>query len=192
MPPSIIRCQIVEKIISEDIADSKKSDDPKTQTELNLKPAEEIISNNFSSNKGHLPWPTERGVVSSGFGEQEHPDLKGIKIRNNGINIITQKGSNARAVFDGEVTRILSVPNFNNVVIIRHGEYLTVYSNLDKVFVKKGAKVEIKDEIGSIFTDQENFKTELHFEIWKGKTLLDPLFWLAMEKSAGLPVRTNP
>jgi murein DD-endopeptidase MepM/ murein hydrolase activator NlpD len=119
--------------------------------------------------------------VSSAFGEQEHPDLKGIKIRNNGINIISQKNANARAVFDGEVTRVLSVPNFNNVVIIRHGDYLTVYSNLDEVFVKKGATVKTKEEIGTIFTDHENFKTELHFEIWKGKTLLDPLRWLAKE-----------
>jgi len=169
----------IEQIISEDIANSGSGGGNKSQTELTLTPAEEIVSNNFSANQGRLPWPSERGVISSGFGEQEHPDLKGIKIRNNGINIINQKNTNARAVFDGEVTRVLAVPNFNNVVIIRHGDYLTVYSNLDKVFVKKGTKVKIKDEIGSVFTDQENFKTELHFEIWKGKTLLDPLLWLA-------------
>jgi len=182
----------IEQIISEDIALSGKGGNNKPPAELMLTPAEEIVSNNFSSNEGRLPWPSERGVISSGFGEQEHPDLKGIKIRNNGINIITQKGTNARAVFDGEVTRIMSVPSFNNVVIIRHGEYLTVYSNLDKVFVKKGSQVKTKDEIGSIYTDQQNFKTELHFEIWKGKTLLDPLRWLASDKSAGLPLSNNP
>jgi murein DD-endopeptidase MepM/ murein hydrolase activator NlpD len=171
----------IEQIITEDIASSVPGSVANSKTELNMTPAEEIVSNNFSLNQGRLPWPSERGVVSSGFGEQEHPDLKGIKIRNNGINIISQKNANARAVFDGEVTRVLSVPNFNNVVIIRHGDYLTVYSNLDEVFVKKGATVKTKEEIGSIFTDHENFKTELHFEIWKGKTLLDPLRWLANE-----------
>jgi len=171
----------IEQIITEDIASSVPGSVANSKTELNLTPAEEIVSNNFSLNQGRLPWPSERGVVSSGFGEQEHPDLKGIKIRNNGINIISQKNANARAVFDGEVTRVISVPNFNNVVIIRHGDYLTVYSNLDEVFVKKGATVKTKEEIGSIFTDHENFKTELHFEIWKGKTLLDPMRWLANE-----------
>ena len=181
----------IEQIIAEDIASSGSGGGTNSKTELNLTPAEEIVSNNFSLNQGRLPWPSERGVVSSGFGEQEHPDLKGIKIRNNGINIISQKNANARAVFDGEVTRVLSVPNFNNVVIIRHGDYLTVYSNLDKVFVKKGANVKTKEEIGSIFTDPETFKTELHFEIWKGKTLLDPLRWLANEKTTGLATEIN-
>jgi murein DD-endopeptidase MepM/ murein hydrolase activator NlpD len=171
----------IEQIITEDIASSVPGTVANSKTELNLTPAEEIVANNFSLNQGRLPWPSEYGVVSSAFGEQEHPDLKGIKIRNNGINIISQKNANARAVFDGEVTRVLSVPNFNNVVIIRHGDYLTVYSNLDEVFVKKGATVKTKEEIGTIFTDHENFKTELHFEIWKGKTLLDPLRWLAKE-----------
>jgi len=171
----------IEQIITEDIASSATVTGDNSKTELNLTPAEEIMSNNFSLNQGRLPWPSERGVVSSGFGEQEHPDLKGIKIRNNGINIISQKNTKARAVFDGEVTRVLSVPHFNNVVIIRHGDYLTVYSNLDEVFVKKGATVKTKEEIGSIFTNTENFKTELHFEIWKGKTLLDPLRWLTNE-----------
>ncbi len=182
----------IEQIIAEDIANSGQNDNNKAQSELNLTPTEEIVSNNFSSNKGRLPWPSEQGVMSSGFGEQEHPDLKGIKIRNNGINILSQKNANARAVFDGEVTRVLSVPNFNNVVIIRHGDYLTVYSNLEKVFVKKGAMVKTKDEIGSIFTDKENFKTELHFEIWKGKTLLDPALWLANEKSTGFTIQNKP
>ncbi len=182
----------IEQIISEDIANSEANGENKNPSKLTLTPAEEIVSNNFSSNKGRLPWPSERGVLSSGFGEQEHPDLKGIKIRNNGINIISPKNANARAVFDGEVTRVISVPNFNNVVIIRHGDYLTVYSNLDKVFVKKGSKVKTRDEIGSIFTDQENYKTELHFEIWNGKTLLDPVLWLANEKSTNLTPENNP
>lgn len=182
----------IEQVISEDIANSDANGENKSPSKLALTPAEEIVSNNFSSNKGRLPWPSERGVLSSGFGEQEHPDLKGIKIRNNGINIISPKNANARAVFDGEVTRVISVPNFNNVVIIRHGDYLTVYSNLDKVFVKKGSKVKTRDEIGSIFTDQENYKTELHFEIWNGKTLLDPLLWLANEKSINLTPENNP
>jgi len=136
------------------------------------------LSEHFKNNQGKLPWPAPFGIVASGFGEHQHPDLKGVKIKNNGINIITSEGSKARAVFDGVVTRVMEVPNFHKVVILRHGEYLTVYSNLSGVFVKRGDQVSAMHEIGTIFTDSENSRTELHFELWQGKVLLDPLPWL--------------
>lgn len=144
-----------------------------------LTPAELELSESFGSNKGKLPWPTERGVVSSTFGEHQHPVLPRVKVKNNGIDILTSEGEYARAVFNGEVTRVISVPNFNNVVIIRHGEFLTVYSNLDEVLVSKGDKVITKQRIGRIYTDKSENKTEMHFELWKAKDLMNPTFWLS-------------
>jgi septal ring factor EnvC (AmiA/AmiB activator) len=139
------------------------------------------LTDNFTAQQGKLPWPLEKGVISSEYGEHNHPDLKGIKVKNNGINIVTGLNSKARAVFDGEVTRVMVVPNFNNVVIIRHGEYLSVYSNLDNVFVTKGSKVSTGQEIGTLFAPVEKQKSELHFEIWKGKNQLNPAKWISSE-----------
>jgi len=130
--------------------------------------------------------------VSAGFGEQRHPDLSEIKIRNNGINLLTHRGALARAVFSGEVTRVLSVPNFNHVVILRHGDFLSVYSNLGEVYVEPGMIVDTKQDIGIVFTDVENKKTELHFEIWNGKELMDPTYWLASDVNDELHLRDNP
>ncbi len=144
-----------------------------------LTPEEKILSDNFQSNRGKLPWPVEQGIISSTFGEHPHPVLKNVKTKNNGIDLLTEEGAEARAIFSGVVTRVINVPNNNNVVIIRHGEFLSVYSNLDQVYVKVGDKVTIKQKIGKIFTDKSDSKTELHFEVWQSKTLLDPEEWLA-------------
>jgi septal ring factor EnvC (AmiA/AmiB activator) len=146
---------------------------------FSLTPEEKILSDNFLSNRGKLPWPVEQGIISSTFGEHPHPVLKNVKTKNNGIDLLTEEGSEARAIFSGVVTRVINVPNNNNVVIIRHGEFLTVYSNLDQVYVKVGEKVTIKQKIGKIFTNKNDSKTELHFEVWQSKTLLDPEEWLA-------------
>jgi murein hydrolase activator len=144
-----------------------------------LTPEEKIISDNFLNNKAKLPWPLEQAIVSSTFGEHAHPVLKNVKTRNNGIDLLTQPGSEARSVFNGVVTRVMNVPNNNNVVIIRHGEFLSVYSNLDQVYVKIGEKVTTKQKIGTVFTNKADSKTELHFEMWQSKTLLNPEDWLA-------------
>ena len=168
----------IQKIIAAEIAARAKSVAGKP-AELALTPEELELSGNFMSNKGKLPWPMERGIVSSTFGEHPHPVLKRVKVRNNGINILTNEGEEARAVFKGKVTRVMSVPNNNNVVIIRHGEYLTVYSNLDRVYVREGDVVDTKDKIGVVFTNPDESRTELHFEVWKAKTLLNPAGWLA-------------
>ncbi len=170
----------IQKIIAAEIAARAKSVAGKP-SELALTPEELELSGNFMSNKGKLPWPMERGIVSSTFGEHPHPVLKRVKVRNNGINILTNEGGEARAVFKGKVTRVMSVPNNNNVVIIRHGEYLTVYSNLDRVYVREGDAVDTKDKIGVVFTSPDESRTELHFEVWKAKTLLNPASWLAHE-----------
>ncbi|MDP2423612.1 MAG: peptidoglycan DD-metalloendopeptidase family protein [Bacteroidales bacterium] len=149
-----------------------------------LTPEEVMVSDNFASNKGKLPWPSERGLIASSFGEHPHPVLKGIKTQNNGIDIATHKGAAARSVFEGVVSNVLTIPSLNNVVIIKHGEFLTVYSNLDQVFVKKGDSVKPKQVMGIVHTDDEQARTRLHFEIWKGKELLDPEHWIVKNNVA--------
>lgn len=149
-----------------------------TSKELGLSEAEIKLSDNFSTNKGKLPWPTDKGIVVSTFGVHPHPVLSDIKIKNNGIDISASKGDKARAVFDGKVTGVVSIPGAGKAVIVRHGEYLTVYSNLSEVYVKTGDTVKTKQNIGLINTDEEENKTEMHFEIWFGKVLTDPENWL--------------
>lgn len=143
-----------------------------------LTPAEKALSANFEGNKAKLPWPTERGSISSKFGNQPHPVLKNVTIVNNGIDIITVEGTSARAVFDGVVTNVGSIYGIK-FVMVRHGAYTTVYSNLDKVYVIKGDKIKIKQNIGRIYTDKEEYKTELQFQMWKGTEKLNPEFWIA-------------
>jgi len=172
----------IEKIIAEEIRLAAEKSGTTKSSGFSLTPEEMQLSNNFAVNKGKLPWPLERGIISSTFGEHAHPVLKNVKTKNNGIDILTDKSAKARAVFSGEVTRVISIPNYNFVVMIRHGEYLTVYSNLVEVYVKKGDKIETKQEVGIIHTDNTEMKTELHFELWKGKTLLNPANWLAGKK----------
>jgi septal ring factor EnvC (AmiA/AmiB activator) len=168
----------IEKIIAEEIKLASRKEGTTSTSSYALTPEEMALSSDFEQNKGGLPWPLGRGVISSTFGEHEHPVLKEVMIKNNGIDIITDENAKARTIFGGEITRVMTIPNYNYVVMIRHGEYLSVYSNLDEVYVQKGDKVEIKQEIGRIHTDPRELKTELHFELWKGKTLLNPESWL--------------
>ena len=146
--------------------------------------SEEQLSALFEVSMGKLPWPSQEGVLALEFGEYQHPDLKWVKIKNNGVNVMTRKGAKARAVFDGVVTRVVEVPNFYQVVILRHGEYLTVYSNLIDVEVQSGQHVKAKCDLGTIVTNSETDRTELHFEIWRGKDLLDPMLWLLKQQDA--------
>jgi len=137
------------------------------------------LSNSFASNRGKLPWPSEKGIISSTFGNHSHPELPGIVINNDGIDITTNKGASARAIFNGEVSAVISGPNGNDVVIIRHGNFLTVYSNLTSVYVKRGEKVNTKQRIGMISTNEDDDKTILQFQIWKGNSKLNPAEWIA-------------
>lgn len=181
----------IDAIIAEEIRKAKekaakeaaKNNSGKTNTSSNsvmsLTPAEKALSNNFASNKGKLPWPTPQGIISSSFGKHAHPASDKIIVTNNGIDIATPSGTMARSVFDGEVVSVSKITATNNVVIIRHGEYFTVYSNLESVSVSKGAKVKTKQNIGKIYTDREENKTELHFELYQVKERKDPAQWLA-------------
>ena len=142
--------------------------------------AEKKLSDDFASNRGRLPFPVAgRYTIVGTFGEQQHQELKYVRTNNSGIDIQTTPGADARAVFNGEVTRVFVVPGYNNSVIIRHGNYLTVYSNLSQVYVKAGDKVSTRQAIGKIFTDTaEGNATILHFQLWKEKTKLNPSPWL--------------
>jgi septal ring factor EnvC (AmiA/AmiB activator) len=152
----------------------------KENTVFALTPAEVELSNNFEANRSKLPWPTTTGVVESGYGEHQHPDLPNVKTFNNGVDIATDKGASARSIFDGVVTGVITIPGANKAVIIRHGEFLTVYANLSSVNVKVGDKVTVKQNLGSIYTDVDEGKTILHLEVWKGKTRMNPSGWLKM------------
>ncbi|MEO1254011.1 MAG: peptidoglycan DD-metalloendopeptidase family protein, partial [Bacteroidota bacterium] len=133
----------------------------------------------FESKKNNLSWPVTSGFISSKFGKQPHPVLKRITVVNDGVGIQTEKDSQVRSVFDGEVTLIGTIPGKNNVVVIRHGSYLTVYAQLKNVNVKKGQKVRVSDTIGEVFTDRDGV-SELEFQVYKGTTKLNPENWLSM------------
>jgi septal ring factor EnvC (AmiA/AmiB activator) len=175
--------QEIERIIAEEIRKAREAGGSRSKAApsdaFELTPEELELSASFESNQGKLPWPLERGVISGTFGEHDHPVLKGIKTKSNGVDIMTSGGSVARAVFKGKVSRVMNVPKYNTVVIIRHGEFLSVYSNLTDVTVKMGDMVSTKQPIGRVAQSAEEEKTELHFEIWKGKTVLNPEPWLA-------------
>lgn len=147
-----------------------------------LTPEEQLLSDNFAGNRGSLPWPLERGVITSHFGEQPHPVLPGITISNNGIDISTSEGARARAIFDGRVSRVISVPGGFYAVIIRHGEYLSVYSNLSEVFVAQGQHISVREELGVVGTNPREAKTNLHLEIWKGNDKQNPASWIARQQ----------
>ena len=170
----------LEKEIQKIIARAAKlAAKKKTGTgKFGLTPEEKVLSASFDKNKGKLPWPTKTGFISEKFGEHRHAVLKHVNVRNDGVNITTDAKSECRSIFNGEVTHILSMPGLNNVVIIRHGEFFSVYSNLSSVIVKKGDSVTAKEKIGVVYTDQEQNQTVLKFQLWKGSTKLNPSLWL--------------
>lgn len=135
------------------------------------------LSEDFANNRGKLPLPIAKGVICETYGEHEHPAIKGFMMINNGLDICSARGSQARAVFEGEVTSIAVQPTGGTLVIIRHGEYLSVYCNLKDVLVKTGQKVNVKQAIGTVMEDDEG-KTSMNFQIWKGQKTMDPGGWL--------------
>ena len=144
-----------------------------------LTPDEKTLSTSFVSNKGKLPWPVERGVISSSYGKHTSVVSDKVIVTNNGIDIATIDGAKARAVFAGEVASVTKLTGANTVVILRHGEYFTVYSNLEDVMVKRGDKVKTKQNLGTIHTNKTENKTELHFELLKEQSRQDPANWLS-------------
>ena len=158
---------------------NKKSGATTKSDKMALTPAEKILSTTFSNNKGKLPWPVERGVVSSSFGKHASAVSDKVTITNNGIDIATTENAKARCVFEGVVVSVVRPSASNIGVIIRHGDYFTVYSQLDEVYVNRGDKVTTKQNIGKVHTDRSEGKTEIHFELRHGTETLNPSIWLA-------------
>ena len=148
----------------------------KTYT-LTLTPEDLALASDFESNKGKLPWPTEKGSIITEFGAYTLPEISSVQIVNKGINIRTERNSPVRSVFKGSVSGIYDIDG-GKVVLIRHGNYISVYSNLASVEVKKGDQVNTKQQIGRMFNDPSNAYPELHFEIRKGKDPLNPSLWI--------------
>jgi septal ring factor EnvC (AmiA/AmiB activator) len=179
----------IARIIDEEIKKAKAKAEKSTgsgtkvsSSGFALTPEEQSLSSSFSDNMGKLPWPSERGVITSTFGEHAHPTLRDIRTFNNGVDIATEGGSKARAIFDGIVSAVIVIPGANKAVMVRHGEYLTVYSNLKDVYVKPQDKVKVKQEIGTVANDPEEDRTLLHLEIWKGTNKQDPAKWIQARK----------
>ncbi len=168
----------IQRIIEADIRASKKDN----AGVFALTPEAAALSASFESNKGKLPWPVERGVITSKFGNNPHPVLAGITVPNNGIDIATSPNAEVRSVFEGTVSLVFSIPGAGANIVINHGGYRSVYANLKEVRVSKGDKVSIKQVIGSVLTDESSGKTEAHLEIWKvsevGPVKQDPALWI--------------
>jgi len=144
-----------------------------------LTPEQELVGKDFRKNRGKLPWPVDKGIVTVGYGNHEVPGLRGSSVKNNGIDISSTPGTLVRAVFEGEVTKVFAILGANYTVLIRHGEYLSVYQNLINVRVKTGDKVITKEVIGEAFSDENEKVAEVHFEVWQERDILNPEEWLS-------------
>lgn len=176
----------IQKIIEEEIrlAKEKAAKEAKakggtstTSSGMALTPEEKLISTDFVNNRGKLPWPVSKGFIISRFGKHEHPTLPNVYTNNNGVDIKTEKDATVRALFNGTVVNSFYLPATQNSVIVKHGEYFTVYSNLKTVSVKAGDNIVTKQQIGTVYTDSGTSK--VHLEIWKGTEKTNPELWLA-------------
>ena len=151
---------------------------PASSNSMSVTAEDVALSGSFAGNKGRLPSPVDRGSIISSFGEHAHAEFQNIKIKNNGIDITSAPGAQAKVIFDGEISSVIFIANLNYVVIVRHGDYLTVYSNLEAVTVKKGDRVKTRQSLGTVSTGQGESKSRLHFELWQGTIVQNPSNWL--------------
>jgi len=172
--------QVIEDEIRRAEAAAKKENSTATKksgSSMPMTPEVAALSSSFAGNKGRLPWPVQTGFISQGYGTYPHPTLKGITMESDGIDIRTQPNSDVRAVFDGTVTKITTMPGFGGTVIIKHGEYYTMYSKLKTITVKTGQTVSGKSVIGQVATGA-NGESEVHFQTWKGLQVMNPSTWI--------------
>ena len=170
--------QKIKKIIEEEIRLAREKIKRDEDNKISLTPEAQLLSDQFSANKGKLPWPLEQGLIIQKFGKQKHKVFGNIETFNNGINIATNKNAIIRSVFDGKISRIFFIKGEGKAVLINHGEFFTVYSGLEEVKVKLGDNILAKEEIGKVLTRENDDRTELHFEIWQGYDKQDPSVWL--------------
>lgn len=168
----------INRLIRRAIAESNRISGKTVKDVFQLTPESKLIAKNFQENKGRLPWPLEKGVITQGFGRQRHPVVKTTIIQSNGVTISTEPFAKVRAVFDGEVMSIIIIKGSNPSVLIRHGSYITLYTNLSKLYVKKGEKVTSKQVIGEVFTNLQTGKTQLQFGIFNNIKALNPKDWV--------------
>ena len=168
----------INRLIREAIAESNRISGKKSREIFQLTPEAKLIAENFQENKGRLPWPLEKGVVTQGFGRQRHPVVKTTIIQSNGVTISTEPFAKVRAVFEGEVMSVIIIKGSNPSVLIRHGSYITLYTNLSKLYVKKGEKVSSKQVIGEVFTNQQTGRTQFQFGIFNNIKALNPKDWV--------------
>ena len=164
----------IEQLLSEAVAKQKKTQNSQSQDQTNI---DYKLSSNFASNKGQLPWPVSKGVITDHFGQHYHPIFKSVQLPyNNGINITTDKDASVFCIFKGVVKQILVMPGYNQCILIQHGEYFTFYTKLKRVYVKRGQNLETGSPIGIV--DDSEDHGELHFQLWKGTTKQNPEYWL--------------
>ena len=168
----------IRKIIEEEIRKAKEAAASTGTPSFSMTPEQKELAESFTNNKGTLPWPVERGVITERFGKQKHPVLAGIETYNNGVKITTEKGASVRAIFDGTVSRVLNIPGAGKAIIVSHGDYFSVYNNLSDVFVTPGQSLKTKQEVGLAFTNSSNNETITELQIWKGNKKLNPAQWL--------------
>jgi len=167
----------IKRIIEAELAAERAS----AAGEFALTPAGKIVSEAFEKNQRSLPWPVMRGVVTQGFGRQPHPTLSGITIDNNGVDITTEAGNGVLSIFQGTVSSVFNLPGAGTSVIVTHGAYRTVYSNVAQCALKKGDAVEVGQRLG-VVAGAPGSNAILHFEVWKvagsERTPQDPRTWL--------------
>jgi septal ring factor EnvC (AmiA/AmiB activator) len=168
----------IQRLIRAAIAASNKAAAGKNKAVFTLTPEAQLIGKNFTANKGKLPWPVEQGVVTLGFGTQTHPMVKTTKIQSNGVTIATPVKAKVRSVFKGKVMQVFSFKGSNPGVLIQHGNYITSYSNLAAVYVKKGEIIDAKQAIGEVFTHPTSGKSELKFSVFQNTTPVNPKSWV--------------
>lgn len=169
----------IEKIVRAAIAASnKKAGKSSSSKTFALTPEQKLLAANFIANKGKLPWPVNEGLVQLRYGIQRSPIDRTLPIKSNGVRILTNKGEKVRAVFNGVVSEIMPQKNGNNVVMIRHGNYITIYKNLSKIYVKKGDKVITKQDIGEVRTNKVSGEAVLSFVIYKDSKTQNPAHWI--------------
>jgi len=171
----------IARLIREAIAASNKKAGTKTGGFV-LTPEAKALAASFVSNKGRLPWPVEKGIVTQRFGTQRHPVVRTTTIKSNGVTLSVPAGATARSVFEGIVLNIMQFKGSNPIVLVQHGNYITGYKNLSKVYVKKGDRVTAKQAIGQIFTNKDTGKTTLQFSLFQNTTPQNPALWLYQMK----------
>ncbi|CAN5350862.1 peptidoglycan DD-metalloendopeptidase family protein [soil metagenome] len=168
----------IDEIIRASIAAANKESGSTARDVYKLTPEARALAVDFANNKGKLPWPVRSGIVVRRFGSQPHPVVKTVTVSSNGVHIETEPGTKARAIFNGTVSEVQAVPGANRAVMVRHGDYLSIYNNLSKVMVKKGDVVSIGQDIGEVATNSSSGKTTLYFLIYKNMDKLDPSDWI--------------